>query len=137
VDDGDRIEVRQTAAPVVRITNMDALLAFGEALYLVGASPDLLTRAGVANWNDAVVILAELIANRRVSLLEVYPDGQVVDLRDVVGVDRVEPGGSEEALLRVGDPLQGVDHVVGAERLAVVERDARPEFDRPLIRCIL
>jgi hypothetical protein len=39
--------------------------------------------------------------------------------------------------LRGGDPAQGVHHVVGSERLAVVPDDALAELDRPLGRVLV
>ena len=59
---------------------------------------------------------------------------RVVDLLEVVAVDVAQRRVAGLRVLRVGDPLQREDHVVGADRLAVVELDAVLEADRPGIR---
>ena len=57
---------------------------------------------------------------------------EVVRLLHVLGIDRPQSGGAEQALLGVEDAIQRVDDVVGAERLAVVELDPVVQLDRPL-----
>ena len=64
VDDRDRVEVGQAAAPVTPVALVHALLALGEALDFVRTRPNLLTGARVPDRDDAVVVLAELVANR-------------------------------------------------------------------------
>src|SRR3989442_9430290 len=89
VDDGDLVEIRLSATPVVRVSDMDALLAWSEALKLVRPSSDLRRRITViSNGNDAVVVLPQLRVNRHIRLIQVQANGAVVELLDVLRVER-------------------------------------------------
>ena len=81
----------------------------------------------VADGHDAVEVLAELVGDGGVGLLEADPHRVGVHLLELVRIDRGEPGRAEEPFLRVQDALDRVDDVVGGQGLAVVELDARPE----------
>jgi hypothetical protein len=98
---------------------------------------DLLPGPRVSDWNYAVVVLTELLADRRVGLLQLESNGAGVQLADAVDVDRTEAAGPEQPLRGVEHALNRVHDVVGRERLAVVEGDSLPEADRPRVRSIL
>ena len=91
----------------------------------------------VAVGHDAVVVLAELLGDRRVGHGQRDAHRQVVHLLQVLGIDRREAGGAEQPGLRVEDAVDRVDDVVGRERLAVVELDPLAQADRPLLRRVL
>ena len=116
---------------------MHALLPLGKALDFVGTCPNLLTGTRVPDRDDAVVVLAELVADRRVRLLEVQAHRPVVHLIDLVGIDRRQAGRSKQSLLGIADAPQRVDDVVRAQRLAVVERDPLLEPDDPFVGSLL
>ena len=75
VDDHDLVEVRLPGAPVVRVADVDALLARREALQLVRAGADVRVRLpdggrAVADRDDAGDVLAERVEDRAVRLLQ-------------------------------------------------------------------
>ncbi len=139
VDHPDGVEVRLPAAPVVRVAVVLALATGGEARgeERARADPLQLVGARVAVGDDAVVVLAELLADRGVRRLERHAHGQLVHLLELRDVDGGQACAPEELVLRIGDAAQRVDDVVGAQRLAIVELDAALEPDRPLLGVVL
>ena len=135
VDDDQLVGVRLAVLPVVRVLQEAALLARGEAVVLVRAGADGVGRV-VVGGDDAVEVLAEVVRERRVGELERHADGPVVQLLHAVALDVADRGGADLRVLRIGDPLEREDDVVGGDRLAVVEGQALLQADVPDLRAL-
>ncbi len=133
VDDDQLVGVRLAVLPVVRVLQEAALLARREALVLVRTGADRVGRV-VVDGHDPVEVLAEVVREARVGELQRHADGAVVQLLQTAAVDVADRGGADLRVLRVGDPLHREDHVVGRDRLAVVEREAFLQADVPRLR---
>ena len=115
--------------PVVLVPDGHALLARREALDLErpGADPLEGALALVADGHDAVEVLAELVGDGGVRLLQHDPHRVGVHLLELVRIDGGEPGSAEEPFLRVQDALDRVDDVVGRRASCRCGTRCRPE----------
>src|SRR5207253_9508889 len=129
-------EVRLAGAPVVRVADVDALLARREALELVRAGADVRLRCAdgfraVADGHDPGDGLPERVEDRPVRLFQGESDRALVELLHPGRVERLERRAAEEPELRIDEALERVDDVRRPESLAVVELDAAVHADRP------
>ena len=132
--DRDLVEVRLAGPPVVRVAHVHALLAWRERLELVRAGPDLGRGVRlVADRHHAERVARQRLRDGRVRRLQRQRDRVLVHLlhaRDVHGRGGRVAGQAEG----LGpDALEGVQDVVGRQRLAVGELDPLLQLDRVLL----
>jgi hypothetical protein len=131
VDDDELVQVGLALAPVVRVPYEDALLSRFEAPQRERPGTDRVLRV-IPGWNNAVLVLRELVEEDRVRSMEDQLDGPVVPDLDSAGVDRGQPRSTGLGGLRIDDALERVHDVVRRHRLAVVELHALAQPDGPL-----
>ncbi len=132
VDDRHRVDDRRSV-PVVGVAHEHALLSRREALVLERAGPDRGLRV-VADRHDAVEVLADVVGEADVRGRQRDLHRARVERLGLADVDVADRRGAGARLLRVEDPPQREDDVLGGHLLAVVERDARPQLDGPHVR---
>jgi hypothetical protein len=123
VDDHELVRVGLAVAPVVLVALERALLARRQALELERAGADGLVRV-VVDRHDAVEVLADVLGERGVGELQRDPHRALVELLESLRVHVSDRRRADLGVLRIEDPAQREDHVVGGHRLAVVELDA-------------
>ncbi len=124
VDDLHLVEIGLPGVPVVGVLRVHALGAGGEALQHERPGAHLLgVLTCVVHRHDGRRVLGQAVEERDGLLHELHLDRAVVDLGEA---GRVEQRRQRRRQGEVGvEPaLERVDHVIGGDRLAVVELDA-------------
>ncbi len=98
--------------------------------YMNAPGADRLGRV-VADGDDRVEVLAEVVQEARVGELQRDVHLVLAGLLDVGDVDVADRGRADLGVLLVEDPLQREDDVLGRDRLAVVELDPGTDLDHP------
>ena len=131
VRDLERVDVGLALHPVVRVLREHALPAGRERLRHERARADrlLVVLGRLALGDDPRVVVGEVAREIRIGGLERDAHRQLVDGLQLAQLDAGDEGQRGARLAR--HLLDRPDHVLGAEGLAVVERDAGAELDLP------
>ena len=130
--------MRLAGVPVVRVLDVDRLLADLELLQHVRPGADLLggiaVEPGVILRHDRAGVRAENFLEVRHALLQLQLDGLVVDLGDAAHVEhRAHDRPAVHLQGRIDHAGERVHHVVSRHRVAVAELDAVFQRDRVVV----